>query len=130
MTDHTNVDAAELWQLINIYAQGGHLLEVRNYIISEEGSDRIPEDTFWPMDNEGVHIGGWWPSQQEVGVLISEGLLEPGEWEEKANAERATRKYRLTSAGRELASLDENEVLAFFAKKGIREHEHGQASWG
>jgi hypothetical protein len=129
MRDYSDVDAAELWQLINTYAQGGHLLEVRNYVVSQDGSDRVPEDRFWPIDREGLHIGGWWPSQQEVDTLISEGLLEPGEWEEKVNPERATRRYTLTPTGRDLASLDENQVLGFFAKKGIREHEHGQTRW-
>ena len=129
MSDYSDVDAAELWQLINTYAQGGQLLEVRNYVISQEGSERVHEDQFWPMDREGSHIGGWWPSQHEVGALISEGLLEPGEWEEKVKPERATRKYTLTPTGRDLAALDENQVLVFFAKKGIREHERGQARW-
>jgi hypothetical protein len=59
MSGYTNIDAQELWQHISTYAHGGYLSEVRNYMLSADGKDKIPDDTFWPMDKEDNHIDGW-----------------------------------------------------------------------
>jgi hypothetical protein len=103
MSDYHDVDAEELWQLINNYAQDGFLLERRIYKLSADGNEKIPDDRFWPFDKEGNHIGGWWPEKQEVQALISEGILEPEQWQETTRLEGADRKYKLTAEGQRLA---------------------------
>jgi hypothetical protein len=129
-SDSSDVDAEELWQLLNNYAHGGHLLEVGNYVVSEDNKKEFSDYLFWPTDKDGQHIGGWWPKTSEVNFLIQERLVEPQNWEDNSHSHTESRKYLLTATGEELASLGEEAVFAYFRKKNIHAHESGDTRWG
>ena len=129
MTDNDNIDAEELWQLINVFASGGHLREVRTDGTYNDGSP-YSETVFWPLGNDGKHISGWWPSPQHVAVLVQLGLVEAETWEATKRPLGAVRNYSLTAVGQMLAAKSESEILEFFAENGFREHAHGEIRWG
>jgi hypothetical protein len=125
MPYYDNVDAEELWHVINTYADGVYLLEVRNYLLSSVDDSKIPDDRFWPMDNEGKPIDAWWPERHEIDALVQEGIFEPEQWRETTDPEGAVRRYKLTSESERVVSLQEDEVLDYLAERGIHEHHHG-----
>ena len=96
MTNNDVIDAEELWQLINVFASGGHLREVRTAGTYVDGSPSS-ETVFWPFGNDGNHISGWWLSPQHVAVLVQLGLVEAEAWE--ATETTAGRSSKLSFNG-------------------------------
>ena len=127
---NTTIDAEELWQIINLLATGGELLEIRSDGTQADGKTPYSETAFWPISEDGEHVGGWWPTQNEIDALTNLGIIEPGVWEDTVRPKGARRKYTLTKAGREIATKGEEAGLAQLAAKGYHQHKHGDMSWG
>ena len=129
MTNNNNIDAEELWQLINVFTSGGHLREVRTDGTYDDGSP-YSETVFWPLGKDGNHISGWWPSPQYVAVLVQLGLVDAKGWEATEQPPGAFRNYSLTAGGQMLGAKSKSEILKFFVENGFREHAHSEIQWG
>lgn len=127
---NTTVDAEELWQIINLLATRGELVEIRSDGTQTDGQTQYSETAFWPIGEDAEHVGGWWPTQDEIDALTSLGIIEPGVWEETVSPKGARRKYTLTKAGRDMTEKGQEAVLAHLAAKGYHQHKHGDMSWG
>lgn len=80
MSDYHDVDAEEIWQLINLYADGGYILEIRHNSRAEDGS-LMSSEIFWAMDEHGKHVNAWHPESLEVEALVRESLVKADDWQ-------------------------------------------------
>jgi hypothetical protein len=128
VTNHSSVDAQEIWQIINLYAGGGYILERRHPAPPEGRKENTSAKTLWPIDSKGDYITGWHPERREIDVLVEGGILEPETWQETQQHEGLKRRYKLLPEGQRLAALSKDEALAYFAEKGIHEHKHEDIS--
>lgn len=116
MTNNDDIDAEELRQLINLFVSGGYLREARTDSTYDDGGSPYSETVFWPLGNDGNHIGGWWPSPQHVAGLVQLGLVEAEVWEATERPLGAIRNYRLTARGQMVATKKESEIIKFLQK--------------
>src|SRR5437660_510422 len=79
------IDAEELWQHINLYAQGGYMREEKICKPSEDKKDRVAGESFFrAVDGNGepINFGAYPVLKRDVDVLIREKILEPDQWQD------------------------------------------------
>ena len=130
MSEFEDIDAQELWQLLNLFGIGGYVRELKSEGTVAGGETPYSETVFWPIATDGSHVGGWWPKSAEVNALVELGFIEPDEWEITNRPDGAARSYKLSQVGRELADKGEEETLRVLASRGFKEHHHGDVTWG
>ena len=133
------IDAEGLWHHIKLYKEGGYLREKKIYKPSEDNKDRVADESFFRAvagNGERMPFGAYRVTKRDVDVLIREKILEPEQWQDISSPENAeqvctkARRYKLTDEGQRLVSLNEEEVLAYFAAKGIHERMEHDEQWG
>ena len=106
----SDVDAQELWRLINLSAHSGYVLERRHYPLPEGGKAESPVDTLWPIDSKGDYITGWHPARETIDALVKMGILEPEDWQETQQHEGIKRRYKLLPEGQRLTTLSDHAI--------------------
>jgi hypothetical protein len=118
-----DVDAEELRQIVDLYASEGYVAEIRHFGETES------EIRIWALDRDGMHVPNWWARREEIAALRRLGILEPEDWETKAQETKAIRKYKLTAFGAKFVQNSKKEKLGYFAAAGFEARARRDVTW-
>ena len=105
-----------LTEIVNLYADGGWLEEVKDDLLLEESEAEIFART---TGNYGPHILDKIPNGY-LELLVEQRLVEAEDWTSVFDLpHKKVRRFSLTNEGRRLGRMSEDQARMYFAKVGI-----------